>query len=702
MSFALIETLQDNFSDGRRDSSKWAAYGGGDVTETLGALWITDTTTAGYMGYYGVQQYDGTGSYSFIQITNTGDQSQTSFGAFFQWNDYTTSDQVGFDVSNGLLRAAKNISSVYTVLASTTYNSVTHKYIRIRESGGTTYWDFSSDGTTWNNLHSAPNPITVTKIFIGISAGTYSDEGITTSAAFKGFNISPSDTTLETLSDSRVRSVAESLQVSWKKDYISTINVFTIGSSSIGGNDIIGGNTTSLASWNKYQFSDESAYLNQIEWEQQLNMPIGGLSIGLASANLDNTSGRFTPKIMGGSSAIFTAIEPRKPFIINAGFEDNEVGYYEPQFVGELSRTPRVSLSDASVQLQGEDFITYLKNKRIDNTAMFTGLSSSTIMERILNTHLGLSTAQYELEQGMNTIDFSMIESGTNFFDYFQQLAQAEMAQFFQDESGILKFWNRQHWDNAEYSSPRYILATSEVMEAQMPDDDTIINVVEVKANPRVKQTTTIFTLNGTVELSPGDNDFWVDFDNPVLVANTPSKTANTLEDGTGTNVSSSVLIKSTDVFAKSAKYVLNNTTGATAYITAFTISGRWAIPRYDTPITRTTTDQSSVTAYDEKSIQIENDYIQDATWAESFGQMVVNRYAEPGNLQNITVRAKPFLHFGDSISWQGHDWIIFNLKNKISSGDGYIQELSLIKKFNESYFKIGISTIGGADQIAA
>lgn len=700
---ALVETIQDNFDDGVRDSSLWAQYGSGTVQETQGALRIGTTTSAGYSGYTSIQQYNGTSSYTYVEIVDVGDQDISTYGCFpVQWNDYATNDQVNFEVSGGSIKATKNISSVTTTLASTTFNASTHKYVRIRESGGTTYWDYSSNGLTWNNLHSVTNPITVTSIFVSLSAGTYATEGLTTTAAFRGLNISLTAATIKYLSDQKKRAVADNLLVSWKKDFRAGIVVFTIGSSTIGGFDIIGGTDPIISAWNKYLFFDESEYLLNMTWEQQLSLPMGGIAVGMASALLDNTSGRFLPQYMGGSSELFTAILPRRPFIINAGFETNGAGLYEPQFVGELSRNPAVSVSNKTMELQGEDFITYLKNKRVDDTTMFTGQLSSDIIGSLLEDHLGLATAQFDLEQGMNRIPFSMLENGVTFYDYINEVAQAELAQFFQDENGVLRFWNRQHWDSEPYSNPIFNLVTSDVIDAESPDYDHIINVVEVKANPLVKQSTTIFTLESPIELNPGHNEVFIDFENPVLAASAPSYAANTQQDGSGSNVTSSVNIKYTSLFAKAVKYIINNTTSTTAYITSLTISGRWAIPLYEGGIFRSVQDDSSVTAYDERLVQIENDYIQDETWAESYGQIILNAYAEPESLQKIRIRAKPTLHHGDIITWQSRDWIVFSLSNSISTDAGYVQDLHLLKRSGASYLTIGVSIIGGADMVAA
>lgn len=80
---------------------------------------------------------------------------------------------------------------------------------------------------------------------------------------------------------------------------------------------------------------------------------------------------------------------------------------------------------------------------------------------------------------------------------------------------------------------------------------------------------------------------------------------------------------------------------------------------------------------------------------------MILNDYAEPENIQDITIMAIPGLRVGDLISWQGIYWRVFNKRSRLEPSIGFVQELKLLKRTITSYFRIGISTIGGVDLIA-
>lgn len=504
-------------------------------------------------------------------------------------------------------------------------------------------------------------------------------------------------------STANTREIAENLLVSWKKITTLGSRTFTIGVSTIGGTDIIGVNTGSIGTPGVYQYFDETDYVQGLGWERSLNMPIGGISKALAEARLDNTSRRFTPRYMGGSGELFTAVLPRRPVIISAGFNLAGIDQTIPQFSGVISRQPEVNARTGQLRMQMADYIDFFENRRMDETTMFTGVTSDEIIEYILSNKLGLTTADYDLDTGINPIPFIIAPVETKFSDLINDIVQAEMGYFYQDEEGKYKFENRQHWTRSPFNTVVDTITTADVIEAETIDEDHIINVVEVKANPREKQAlATIYTQSGTIELLPGDNEVFINFDNPVLAANSPVYVANSAEDGSGSNVTGQVNIKSTDLFAQAVKYVFTNSSGGTAYITSLTIDGREATERYpDTGIYYRAQDDSSVTAFEERILSINNDYIQSQTWAQSFASLVLSQFSDPESLQTIVIRAKPYLQLGDLISWQGSSWRIFDIKATLDPSAGFIQELKLLQREVQTYFRIGISIIGGDDQIA-
>lgn len=492
------------------------------------------------------------------------------------------------------------------------------------------------------------------------------------------------------------RSIASDLLVSWKKFSTLGNRTFTIGVSSIGGSDVIGINPGAIGSPGNYKYFDESAYLLGLAWERSLNIPTGGLVRGMAEAELDNTSGRFTPRYMGGSSELFTAILPRRPFIINAGFNYSGIDEKIPQFAGVLTRQPQVDVRSKSVRLVGADYIDFFQNRYLDQEVMFTGLRTDEVYEDLLIS-MGLSTSQYVLDTGINFIPFGLFEKGTRYSNIFHQLAEAENGHFYQDETGIFRFENRQHWDSSPHNSVSKIVLTGQVIDAEAPDEDHIINVVEIIAKARAKQPRQqVFKLGAPIEITAGINEeLFVDFDDPMIEIEAPILTGNTEADGSGTAIT--ITLVSSDEFAKAAKYVFSSSENG--FITGMEIFGRPA--RVINDIYLRAQDDSSITAYEERSYKVENDYIQDLSWANSLAQILLNDYSEIENLQKITVRAMPTLQLGDLVSWQGRYWRIYGIRTRLDPSEGFVQELTMLQRDVTTYFRIGISTIGGSDRIA-
>lgn len=506
------------------------------------------------------------------------------------------------------------------------------------------------------------------------------------------------------------RSIAHDLLVSWKKDSLLGNRMFTIGVSEIGGNDIIGINPGAIGSPGNYRYFDESDYVMSMAWERGLSIPTGGLNKSYAEIELDNTSGRFTPRYMGGNSELFTAILPRRPFIINAGFDFGGIAQTIPQFSGGTTKQPEVDSRNRTLRFSGSDYTDFLESRYLDQEVMFTSQRTDQVLETLLQDSLGMSTAQFELDYGINIIPFGLFEKGTRFSNIIHQLVEAENGQFYQDEEGIFRFENRQHWDSSPYTDVQRIVLTGQVIEATAPDDDHLINVVEINAAIRQKQPLqTVFNLPTLTFLTipaNGQIEQFFEFEDPVLELTNPSNggansfyVANSANDESGTDVTSSVTFENVGNFARAVKYRISNDTAAPAYVTQLVLAGRVAKKTSD--LYYREQDDSSVTAYEERPLSIQNDYIQDETWAASYARMLLNDFSDVENLQKIVIRAIPELQLGDLVSWQGRYWRIYDIKTKLSESEGFIQELTMLQRTINSYFRIGISLIGSSDQIA-
>lgn len=190
---ALFETLTDNFDDNSIDGAKWDAYydgGAGSVSETGGMAQLTPSasTSPGYSTYDSLTTYDLTGSFVLVkvpQVQTANANTQTNFS--LRVND---SNYFQFRVTDltQVLYATKVVIGVEVNVATATYNSTTHAWWRIRESGGTIFWDVSSDGASWTNFATFVNTVTITAMTSRING--FADNVASPGASkFDNFNV---------------------------------------------------------------------------------------------------------------------------------------------------------------------------------------------------------------------------------------------------------------------------------------------------------------------------------------------------------------------------------------------------------------------------------------------------------------------------------------------------------------------------------
>lgn len=186
---ALFSTLQDNFDDNSINGTLWYTYGLG-VSEASGTSRFATQTTAQYSGWGSNSAYDLTGSYVEIEFVDAGSRSITSLEIQPIQLIKDANNTIDFFLGSGTtILARKKVAGVRTTVASETYSSTDHRFLRIRESGGTIYWDKAATGGAWVNIGSVANPFAITSLTSEYVVGTYSNEASTTTVIFDNFNI---------------------------------------------------------------------------------------------------------------------------------------------------------------------------------------------------------------------------------------------------------------------------------------------------------------------------------------------------------------------------------------------------------------------------------------------------------------------------------------------------------------------------------
>ena len=187
---AKMHTLQDYFNGTALQTSLWTQFtasGGTCTYATTGASmnYPNPTNTSNDADIASNTTYDLTGSYGLVQVTNapSGLNSDANFRMKIDTTNYVQWQQEGTT-----LLGAYVVGGVQTIKINLTYNATTHRWWRIREDAGTTYWDTSSDGLTWTNRASNANPITLTALTMQFAAVSFGADTALTPFTFNRFN----------------------------------------------------------------------------------------------------------------------------------------------------------------------------------------------------------------------------------------------------------------------------------------------------------------------------------------------------------------------------------------------------------------------------------------------------------------------------------------------------------------------------------
>jgi hypothetical protein len=176
----------DAFNDGSLDPM-WAPFtNGGTVSETS-SLSITPPATANqYAGIVNNNAYDLTGRMAFVwyQRLNAVTGVVATFQMQIDGSNYIEIGQV-----DALLVARRCVTGTVTTLNSLAWPQAQGFYLRMHESGGATYWMYSTDNrATWTLLARGPNPITMTALKPCLIVGTYQTVGSPGTALYNNLN----------------------------------------------------------------------------------------------------------------------------------------------------------------------------------------------------------------------------------------------------------------------------------------------------------------------------------------------------------------------------------------------------------------------------------------------------------------------------------------------------------------------------------
>lgn len=362
---------------------------------------------------------------------------------------------------------------------------------------------------------------------------------------------------------------------------------------------------------------------------------------------------------------------PKRPTKISILMTDKPggAGGEVPKFSG-LIENIEPSLKKDTVNIHCYDYASELKDKNVATITtgmqMYQNLSTDALI-RQLGYMSGLLDADMSLESGNHLINFCWFQEGSVWY-YMQQLAEAEGGRVFFDEDGILNFWNRSHLDSDTTSRYTFTYDHDIVNLGYRIDKDEIKNHVIVKANPRVVQPNQpVWIMQGYKDMEAGaSEDIWATvsdqlsrqlpctgFDTPIASSALATSywRAYSNYDRTGTDQKANVSLTSIAKFANTVKMTFKNNAASKVYLTDLVLYGTPATITKEINIEKS--DIESISRYGRQILQIENDLIDDLTYASGLCSQRLDELRNPLRILKAEVVGVPYLQIGDTVTIQ-------------------------------------------------
>lgn len=509
----------------------------------------------------------------------------------------------------------------------------------------------------------------------------------------------------------QVRPLSWGLFLSFTKEYNDETKFFTLDESLLDSNDLlVADGENVIQQWDYYKYLDYTSRVGSVEWTREISFP-SSVTLAMADFALNNYDQYFSPNSL---SPVSDYIIPKRPVRIMAGFGRERI----PQFVGLTEKMPRIT--DNGVALfHANDFLSKIFDLELKETIASNNIRTDQVLALIFD-QLGLSESQYNLSIGSNLIPFLFFNKGQNVRTIISKLMEAELGNLWLDEKGVIRFEPRM----LPNESNDYNFDKSNVNNIEMITDENIINSVSINAKIRKLQAFQPIYIKTTTENEDeqykirveagGTKMHYVNLEDPCLSVAEPELSLIPLQSSWFTAkkddnsfVSSGVAISYENLYSNTYVVTFSNTNAFAVTVDTLEVWGEPAkIVDY---IEYTDKNLDSIEKYEEKSLVIDNDFIQDLDQAKNLASIILLYYSEHSNTVELDVKGSPAIQLGDIIdldldSVQGN-YKITKIVNKLMDGK-FTQMLRAIKYSPIQWFFLSsdtknMSLLDGEDLLA-
>lgn len=502
-----------------------------------------------------------------------------------------------------------------------------------------------------------------------------------------------------------IRPLSWGAYISFDKAFDDEITFFTLDQSELNGTDILApSGDNPIQAWDYYEYLDYSERLMYMSVERSLDFPYSVVS-AIADFQLNNYDKYFTPN---SDSPLSTYILPKRPVRLLQGFGSMQL----PQFVGLTEGMPEISRTSGTATFTAMDFLTWIYDMPIRNTIAMQDVTTDEVLANIFS-QFGLASGQYDLAKGRNKIPFLFFERDqTTAGDIIRPLMQAEMGMLWLDEQGIIKFRPRLE----QPTEASYIFDEDSIISLETSEDDQIINHVIINTDVReVQEYQTVYSKtaeDNTLHVVPagGTYKFEAQLSDPCLTVENPAFGVNagvswfTASLPNGNNVPSGVTVASTELKTNSFDITFSNSNGFAVNINQLVLWGRPAKKISVEPTVYDAFDDESVAKYEERVLEISNNFIQSVSQADSLALTILDEYSEYNDLITIEVKGNPALQLADIIEVDYEEYSgeyrVISIANRMQD-DKYTQVLKCRKYTPRHWFTLDQSMLDGTDVLA-
>lgn len=493
------------------------------------------------------------------------------------------------------------------------------------------------------------------------------------------------------IAEGGVRPLNWGLRISFDKTFDPDIGFFTLSDdetpmSLLDGTDVLAPSDNNIINeWDKYDYEDYSSRVISMEVTREIIEPFSVVQT-MADVTLRNEDNYFTPN---SGSPIQDFILPRRPFRILMGFDGESV----PVFVGLSEKMPEIDKKGGTASFHLIDFLSVIFGKSVIEATMLINKTTSEILD-VLFQQVGLVPDQYVLDTSFNRIPFFFVQKDDNLGTIIKDLMEAEQGRLYLDELGIIRFLNRQNYNNTVVGSYN----KSNSVDYSVSGEDDIINYAKIKMDVlAVQDDQTVWQQSEPVQINSGDSvEIWANLTDPVTSVLEPEYSPESIEasyftsslNSAGTIPYTGVNLTDIESFGSAVKFIFENVGATNAFITAIDLWGS-PIKVVDTLLVEDK-DATSIENFEEQVYELETKYIQTKNDAINKAAIIVNDYKDYGSIVDLDIKGNPAYQLGDVLDldldgYQGSH--IITKKIDIISPNRYVQRLRAKAKEVQTYF---------------